>query len=97
MVNLWTISSLMIVMAEPKDKTSSLWLWLGIPLGAGILYVLSVGPAVRLSERNVLPATCITKFYWPLRILDGTPLQRLLRVYVRFWTPRPFEGDFTGR
>ena len=82
------------VMAETKGKTSSLWLWLGITLGAGILYVLSVGPAVRLCERKVLPGTVITTFYRPLRILDGTPFQHLLQVYMRFWAPPPREVDF---
>ena len=73
---------------------SALSLWLGVGFGLGVFYVLSVGPAVWLSERKVVPAKFVTSINRPLRDLDGTPIQRLLNAYVRFWAPAPFEGDF---
>ncbi len=75
-------------------RNGPFWFWLGAGLGLVVLYLLSVGPAVWLSERHLVPARTVTRLYRPLRVLDGTPLHRLLNAYVAWWIPASFEGDF---
>ena len=66
-----------------------LWQWIGISLGVALLYVLSVGPAIRLAEEGWLSKASISKMYRPLGLIRGTPLEKLLNIYVRFWLPPP--------
>ena len=77
----------------PKKWTGTLWQWIGVSLGVCLLYVLSVGPAVRLSEDGWLSKTGVNKLYRPLGIIRGTPMEKLLNIYVRFWLPPPQQVD----
>jgi hypothetical protein len=76
-----------------KKWIGALWQWIGVLLGAGLLYVLSIGPAVRLSEEGWLPRIAISKMYRPLGAIRGTPFDRMLNTYVRFWLPPPQQVD----
>ena len=77
----------------PKPRSGLLSLWLGLPLGILLLYVLSVGPAARLSQQGWISKASVGRIYWPMRTLRGTPLDRVLTTYVSWWLPPPQQVD----
>jgi hypothetical protein len=77
----------------PHKWPVALSLWLGVPLGACLLYVLSIGPAVRLSEEGWLSRIAVGRMYRPFALIRGTPVERLVHSYVRLWLPPPPEVD----
>ncbi len=57
------------------------------------VYVLSIGPAKRLSRAGYLPSDFVDGFYQPLNIVNGTPLQSALIWYLQLWFPPAYVGD----
>lgn len=76
-----------------KKWSGAFWQWIGVPLGVGLLYLLSVGPAIRLSEEGWLSKAAVSRMYRPLGIIRGTPMEKLLYSYVKFWLPPPQQVD----
>ncbi len=61
-------------------------------MGPAVLYVLSMGPALRLNQQGVLKLETFEAMYLPLSIVaDGIPgAQGLIERYVTLWvTPDP--------
>ena len=75
--------------ASQQKWTEALWQWTGVLLGVCLFYILSVGPAMRLCEEGWLSKVAVSRLYRPLAVIRGTPLDRLLNTYVRFWLPPP--------
>lgn len=64
-------------------------------VGTAILYVLSMGPALRLNQQGVLKLETFEAMYIPVAIIsDGIPgAQRLIERYVNLWVT----SDPSGR
>lgn len=61
--------------------------WILLPV---ILYVLSVGPAVRFFGSTVMlsgmkPGNRVGKVWMPILAMDETPVRPALRAYMRLW------------
>ena len=69
------------------------WHWLGVFMGALVIYLLGSGPAVRCVEEGWLPREMVSSVYRPLALVRGTSLERLLNRYIRLWLPPPYQGD----
>lgn len=81
-------------MSEPKprgpgtDAASRVaYGWILLPV---ILYVLSVGPAVRFFGSTVMlsgmkPGNRVGKVWMPILALDETPVRPAFRAYMRLW------------
>ena len=54
-------------------------------IGLVILYVLSLGPAIYLCNRMPAATPWIEKIYYPVKLLEKTPLDPPLRAYFRWW------------
>jgi hypothetical protein len=75
---------------EPRRAGAGLALWLTLLLL--VAYPLSVGPAVWLAERNVVPKKAVEVVYAPLEALaeHSQFAGRFLDWYVGlFWSPPP--------
>ena len=71
---------------QPTSLPIRIGWWLGGCLIAVVLYVASIGPMVFVvptghGEQYPL----LERFYYPLRFVDNTPLEGLLRAYVEWW------------
>jgi hypothetical protein len=88
------------VMAAAKDTTTppeerhsiswgALFLW---PFVILLLYVLSVGPLVMLSDKGAISPSKyskLDKLYWPVLWLDRhTPLHKPFWMYLSLWSAR---------
>ena len=60
------------------------WLWLALSV---VLYVLSVGPAVRIHDnaKSASVRSAIEVFYTPLELIQWTPLSRPLQAWIQWW------------
>ena len=58
-----------------------------VVFAVGLLYALSMGPALLLNKRGAIRVETLEKIYMPLSLLtDAIPgSQRLLESYVRLW------------
>jgi hypothetical protein len=74
------------------------WVWItGLVL---ILYVLSVGPAVKLEENGIIKAETRRFLYAPVRYLNGVsrPFARCFLWYVgRVWRAEPWASVSDSR
>jgi hypothetical protein len=70
--------------AHQANSRGGLWIWLPLIL---ILYLLSVGPAVRIHDRTTSAAlrNTIEGFYAPIESLQSTPLRAPLDWWVSLW------------
>lgn len=63
--------------------------WLALVVLVPFVYVLSVGPVIKILSSTGHPAASerfIETFYYPLILLyDNTPLKRPLEKYLRLW------------
>jgi hypothetical protein len=90
-------------LVQTRDETKhfrgfgSYVLWAGMVL---VLYVLSIGPAIMIGHRKILPPAAedfLGRFYFPmLQAYAQTPLHHSLGVYFHLWCPEDFDknGDY---
>ncbi len=84
----------------PKEEKHSInWGWIVWPCVILILYVLSSGPLIMLSQKELIPQDngFLTKFYSPLRwAYNETPMHKPLGMYFHLWAPKFIDknGDF---
>jgi hypothetical protein len=66
-----------------------MWRFLVLGLALLALYVLSVGPAVRIHRRtkNARVRTTLELLYAPVERLSNTPLKEPLVVWIKLWEP----------
>jgi hypothetical protein len=71
-----------------SDGSSHAAAWALSALAALVIYVLSIGPVAGLMEREAIPdgfASVLEKLYWPLSMVEGTPLEEPLLTYIEWW------------
>jgi hypothetical protein len=57
-------------------------------LAAILVYILSVGPAVWLSAKGIVPERVCDTIYLPLQLVASTPVAGgILAKYVAWWIP----------
>ena len=63
-------------------------------VGAVVLYVLSVGPAMKLSGCDLYSQNNAVRTVWaPVLALDNTPARPTYRAYLKLWrVPETFIG-----
>lgn len=56
-----------------------------------VLYVLSLGPAIWLADRQLLSHASLLAYSYPavLSFPDGTMRQEVVRRYLLLWSPHP--------
>jgi hypothetical protein len=62
--------------------------WTLFLAAALVLYVLSIGPVAALARQKTIPAEFVPgleKLYFPIVMLEDTPLGESLMTYITWW------------
>ena len=79
--------------ASEEKGGRNYWAWLIWPVVVVIVYVLSTGPALFLSEKGVISDKLFI-VYRPLYVVvEKTYLLRSLNIYLHLWAPNVYSSD----
>ena len=74
---------------EGEGQQRRIGLWIALVPIVLLLYVLSVGPVLRVYPRALIRSRAVRGFYYPLVAVSqhSRPCARVLDWYVRLWKP----------
>jgi hypothetical protein len=83
---------------QRRSSKDLIWLWLCWLGLAVLLYVLSIGPAMRMVQNRFIPLgspiyEVLATFYWPMECSARKipVLAHPIGVYLHLWAPRMFD------